>query len=158
MRITAGCTRVVFLVGDKAIKIPRLERGIVLVRQAYLSVFRRGWFKEKLAERTGKPGQILAKHVTGIAFEGILANRREYRAFRDHPELPIAPVRGMYLWGLVLVMDRGVNVGPRSSAHLRKRLKGWGDLAEPRHYCRVGGRVCIIDYGHPDLYPAFGIL
>ncbi|HEX5774355.1 MAG TPA: hypothetical protein VFY28_00115 [Candidatus Paceibacterota bacterium] len=87
---------------------------------------------------------------------GILANRQEYQISRDHPELPVARVRSIHLWGLMLVMERGEPAPPETAQGLCMRYRG-GDLECPTHICLFGGTPRYIDYGHADAPRVFGI-
>lgn len=160
MRITHGATRIVILTGDKAVKVART--GIMsLLYQAIARITRPAWFREMSIVHggTAQPSiLIIIRHAFRIIARGIRANRQEYRISKKHPELPIAPVHNMYLWGLVLVMARGDPVSARASSKLRRQYGAFGDLQFPKQVCRVKNRVCYVDYGHPTAPEAFGVI
>lgn len=155
MRITSGATRLVILTDDWAIKLPKF-RIWRLFLQLCRGLFDWKWLTSKMEGDSGAAA-VLANHAFNHFFAGLMANRQENRLYRDHPGLPIAPVRGMYLFGLVLVMVRGEAVSPALSARFRAQYAAWGDLGEPHHACHVRGELCLIDYGHPLAPTAFGV-
>ena len=150
MHIECGYTRIVILTDTKAIKIARVGRGIAeLPFQAIRSLLDPAWFRQKVEERGGKPARAVLIQLRRVFRTGVACNRQEHRLYAEHPELPLAPVCGIYLGGLVLVMERGEPVSADESAPLRGQYAAWGDLGEPRHTCRIRGKLCLIDYGHP---------
>lgn len=156
MLIRAGCTRRVILVGDKAIKISRL--GLTRMVRILVRGLRKPARARKIALKRHAHALGSVWHcVLDVLFGGVLANRREYLLYREHPELPLAPVRAMYLWGAVVVMDRGTPVDRTESVAFRNRFRKFGDLRRAIHTCRVNGKLALIDYGHPAARQALGV-
>jgi hypothetical protein len=151
-----GYTRHVILVGNIAIKISRTGI-IVTIQQVLHGILDPAWLRSRLSEHRITTHRALFHRIVSILVGGVRANRQEHRLYTEHPELPIAPVHGLYLGGIILVMARGEPVSSRSSARLRKRYRAYGDLGEPYHVCRVRKRLCYIDYGHPLAPLAFGV-
>lgn len=154
--VTSGATRVVLLIGNVAIKVTRI--GILrCVVYAVRGIRNPTWARGMLEQQAGtkSPGGMLWYALT-MPFAGIRANRQEFRISRLRLDLPIAPVYGMYLFGLILVMARGNPVSAQRSAALRKRFGG-GDLEHPYHVCDINGALCYVDYGHPLVPQLFGL-
>lgn len=156
MQVTSGATRVVLLIGGVAIKIARVKI-LRCAAHAIRGIRNPTWARGMLEQHAGtkSPGGMM-QYALSMPFAGIRANRQEYRISRLRPDLPIAPVYGMYLFGLVLVMARGEPVSAQRSAALRKRFPD-GDLEKPDHVCDVNGALCYVDYGHPLVPQLFGL-
>ncbi|MDD3531183.1 MAG: hypothetical protein PHV99_01130 [Candidatus Pacebacteria bacterium] len=109
-----------------------------------------------LKQRFKKYEGSLIKTILETLFGGIIANRREVQISREHPEYPIAPVIGCYVWGFVIVMLRGEPIGhpdamrdllkeqPLLPPHLQR-----SDLFNDCNVCTFDGRVRFVDYGDP---------
>lgn len=148
MQIKAGCTRVVILTQTSAIKIALPFSGPFITLKIVLKALLKGELLAKLKKHSGNLTQ-LAVRVSTIG--GIDSNRREIRISREHPEYPIAPVLRSYLWGIVIVMQRGEPVEElpelwNSQFSLPARFQHT-DLFLPNNLGRIGGKLRFIDYG-----------
>ena len=150
MRFEQGCTRIVVLTETMAIKIALPFRPFlpifILIRE-----FFRGELQRKLKKHRGNLVWFAIRVAT---IGGIVANRREMRISREHPEYPIAPVLRAYFWGFIIVMPRGESDGrvldslchwESLPAHVKE-----SDLFSPANRCRFGNRFLFIDYGDPS--------
>lgn len=156
MQKRVGMTRRTILVGDAAVKVARF--GVLrTLTVLYRGMRKPSWARERVRARSQNATRAIFLSMLELFFGGVFANRREYALYRDHPELPIARVRGMYLFGIVLVMDRGSDVGEIESAAFRTTFSNFADLGIPQHTCRIRGQLAIIDYGHPEARRAFGV-
>lgn len=156
MRKRTGRSRRVLLLGDVAVKVARF--GILRTLALLILALRKpSWAQERVRAQHKETKRAISLSLLELFFGGVLANRREYRLYRDHPELPIAPVRAMYLWGLILVMERGNEVHEKESRSFRASFADGADLKLPYHTCRINGQLRIIDYGHLDARRAFGV-
>ena len=152
--ICTGGTRYVLLTKTYAIKVPRLN-----LRKLIQAIIKRV-FSRTMSQGPQRTVNLKAasRSVLALLCAGLEANRQENAIWNQHPELPIAPVIGMYLGGAVLVMQRGKELPVSRSVALAKRFPSLGDLEKPEHACGFpGGKIRFIDYGHPDVPSAFGL-
>lgn len=157
MRICIGGSRIVLLIGTRAIKfasfgVHRTPKHIwwwfsdpCRARGRYEQVYRRPTISESLLA-----------YLMQMTFGGIRANRQEYQISRSHPELPVAPVLSIHAGGLILIMERGTPADETDACALCSRYPG-ADLDLPKHVCLVRGSPRYIDYGHPDAPHVLGI-
>lgn len=107
---------------------------------------------EKVADYTdtGSFWRAVRNYLIQIPMHGARANLHERDAFGRLVDAPIAPVLGVYCFGLILVMPRGEEVSPEESLELRMCYQATDLRDRPDHVCRIDGELCFIDYGSPD--------
>lgn len=153
--VTTGQTRIVLLVGSYAIKIARPGVGYCLRRVAAL--WRSNRIADRIADwRSARGG--LRRVVFSAPFYGLLANLNEYRLSRELPQAGLAET--LLSIGVVNVQRRGRAVATEDlSAHpvvsAMTARNAWfelvNDTARPEQFCRVDGRLELVDYGNPAL-------
>lgn len=163
MEFDLGSTRAALLIGNRAIKISRINifRPILQAFKMCLPVHA-DWRENRMAKYSAGRSvvQALREYLISSVIPGFRASRQEYRLSRTHPEQPLAYVHGIYLWGFVLVMERGTPVPAFASEILRSRVREHGgdcDLDQPKHVCAFVDGLRFIDYGHPDAPRLLGI-
>lgn len=150
MRFRQGCTRLVILTETMAIKVALPFRPFLP-----LFIFFRELLKGELRGKLRRyRGNLIRLAVWSATVGGIVANRREMRISREHPEYPIAPVLRSYLWGFIIVMGRGEPAGdvPDSKwrvGFLPARLRE-SDMFYPTNWGIFGNKLLFVDYGDPS--------
>ncbi|MGE3959498.1 MAG: hypothetical protein AB7H96_22480 [Vicinamibacterales bacterium] len=153
--MTTGQTRLVLLVGPYAIKIARPGVGYCLRRLASLRTSR--GVTEKLAEWRQARGSV-TRVILMAPFYGLLANLNEYRLSRRLPQAGLAET--VLSVGVLNVQRRGRAVDDEDlSGHpvVRAMTQGeaWSELVidsiRPEQFCRLNGRIEMVDYGNPAL-------
>lgn len=148
MRITRGNTRTVILTDKYAIKFARF--GILrLLRKLVRACLDPQWRAEKIELMSDPKNESLIPKVRRMFFHGHRANQQEHELWSAHPELPLAPVLGLYLGGFVLIMARGQDVPHDVSASFRDRFGDQGDLGRACQVCMFSDGLRYVDYGHP---------
>lgn len=153
--VTTGHTRIVLLVGPYAIKIARPGVRYCLRRLSALRASRR--VVDKFAEwRTARGGVV--RVLLTAPFYGLLANLNEYRLSRHLPQADLAET--LFTIGILNVQRRGHALGSDDlSCHpvISALANGpaWAELVtdtmRPEQFCRLGGRIQMVDYGNPAL-------
>jgi hypothetical protein len=156
MRFERGSTRFVLLTGRRAVKFAQVFRPMyplsLMTRELKTGGLDR-LLNTVRAERNG--GDSIARRVrlffTLMIAPGLGANRLERSVYSSHPELPIAPVLATYFGGLILVMERGHPVSTSDTQLLQEIVAKVGRLQilEPKHVCRFGHALKLVDYGNP---------
>ncbi len=162
--ITQGLSRLVFIHGDYAIKIPWIN--FVLLIKCFLKYKDEGIFNEK-ANRYGK-NKILS--IPFYIFHILSSNRREYLYFKKHQEEEtLLPVIKAFLFGYIIIQPRG-NVfnssNPRWVKFLKKIIKREIksiDFLKPENFCEFNGLIKMLDYGNDQTqeildFHGFGII
>jgi hypothetical protein len=144
MKVRIGCTRIVVLVGDRAIKIARIRVLRPFLRIPFLvcSGSRRRRYMEKYG-----PGILAA--VARDILAGLTSNRNESSYYGSADDRRPAPVKRTLLFGAVIVQARG---GEASAEEVR--ASRCADIAahdpesrSAKQYCRIGDEVFLVDYG-----------
>jgi hypothetical protein len=157
--VTTGQTRIVLLVGSYAIKIARPGVGYCLRRLAALWASRR--VADRIADWRNARGSV-RRVVCSAPFYGLLANLNEYRLSRRLPQAGLAET--LLSIGVVNVQRRGhavaaddVSTHPVLSAMTAGNawFERVNDTARPEQFCRVDGRLELVDYGNPALVDFF---
>ena len=149
--ITQGLSRLVFIYGDYAIKIPWIN--FVILIKCFLKYKNEGIFNEK-ASHYGK-NKILA--IPRYIFYILSSNRREYVYFEKHKnEETLLPIIKVFLFGYIIVQPKG-NVfkssNPRWIKFLKKIIKRGinnVDLIKPENFCEFNGFIKLLDYAAED--------
>jgi hypothetical protein len=147
--ITQGLSRLVFIYGDYAIKIPWIN--FVLLIRCFSKYKDGGIFNEKI-NRYGK-NKLLA--VLRCIFHVLSSNRREYLYFKKHKnEETLLPIIKAFLFGYIIIQPKG-NVfsasNPRWIKFLKKIIKKGIkeiDFLKPENFCEFNGLIKMLDYGN----------
>ncbi len=141
MGLAWGDTRIVFLIGPVAIKVPRVKILWCLA----------AW-RQYRSERHPRPASALFRYL----LQGVLCNREEALFYAKHEDLPLARVIAIGLAGTVLIQERCL---PATDAELRHwlpmRLKMYGvpvhgDLTKANNVCRIERGLCLVDFGSEE--------
>lgn len=150
MHFRMGCTRVVILTEEVAIKIALPMFSSLMTVWITFDAFIKGELLAKLKKYEGNLLRIAVRVLTNASID---ANRREIQISREHPEYPIAPVLRSYFRGMVIVMQRAepVKTLPDSWENQLsfQKLFPQSDLLSPKNVGLIDGRLCVIDYGNP---------
>ena len=146
-----GATRHVLLVGSVAIKVTRVG-FISLIYSTYRYLFQRIEMEEKIKKYVRHRGLAsgIKNYLGMIILYGRHANIQEHRLSIEYPELPFAKVLGIYCFGTILVMERGVPVSSEESLLFRQQFPNAEFRDMPHHTCLINGEFKIIDYGNID--------
>jgi hypothetical protein len=150
MEIRSGDSRIVVLVGNKAIKIAKI-RLLDPFRRLIGLVFSRSTRKELLT----KYGHAPTRCATGRIFIGLIANRNEYRYYQSTKDPRVMPVERQLLWGLAIVHERGIPIGPDEIVEdcpFHVTLEDAHDLTGMHQFCRRSGtrQVVVVDFGNKE--------
>lgn len=155
MIMKIGTTRVVFLVGDRAIKVATIRPLRLFFRLATLpfsSKNNRNRFSEKY-------GNCLFRALWSYFLSGLYANRAEYEYHIDNPQDDrVMPTTEYHFGGLVISQLRGASV---TEMELLKENPFAGyqklcvEMNQPWQFCRhPDGRVVLVDYGRDETIAA----
>ena len=151
VRVHAGATRHVLLVGSVAIKVTRVG-FISLIYTTYRYLFQRAEMEQRIRKYAQNRGLVsgIKRYLGKIILNGRHANIQEHRLSREYTEFPFARVLGIYCFGTILIMERGTPVSARDSLLFRQQFPNSEFRDVPRHTCLVNGEYKIIDYGNID--------
>jgi len=140
--IVNGKTRIVFLIGKYAVKVARVQPIECVVH-----LFR-------LFQKEGLDGDFRRTWLRCFVW-GFWANRAELLLYKKHGDALLAPTL-FSLFGLINIQLRGepVNSKEISQHQLQNLLKDTSlakEFLRSEQFGSVGGRVCLIDYGTPEL-------
>lgn len=146
--ITQGLSRLVFICGDYAVKIPWIN--FILLVKIFLKYRNEGIFNEK-ANRYGK-NKIVTIPIYILHI--LSSNRREYLYFKKNKnEESLLPVIKSFLFGYIIIQPRG-NVFSHSNPRWIKFVKiiikrgvKEIDLIKPENFCEFNGLIMLLDYG-----------
>jgi|GEM_PF-2317575 len=147
--ITQGLSRLVFIYGDYAIKIPWIN--FVLLIKCFLKYKEEGAFRDK-ANRYGK-NKLLA--IPRYLFHVLSSNRREYLYFKKHKnEEVLLPIIKVFLFGYIIIQPKGNVFSPSNPRWIKflkkiikKRIKQI-DFLKPENFCEFNGLIKMLDYGN----------
>lgn len=145
MRISCGKTRLVVLIGDRALKFARI-RPLRFVSRLALMCFSK-YQRQRFCEKYGSKFMVA---VFNDVCAGLVANRHEYRYYRRTKDVRVMPVLQMRWGGLLIVQRRGEPVDTKDiEADPRiVRIATLCDLDHPRQFARSADqRIRVIDYG-----------
>lgn len=147
MRITYGSTRIVVLIGSKAIKIGKIKFLKALAR---VLVFLTPFFTEKKKDWIKKYENSFQKAFLATFISGPRANLWEFQYYQSTHDQRVVPTTSLHLWGLIIVQDRGTHVTASEleaehpiPTHNKKEF----DMELPKQFCRILGKVLLADYG-----------
>ncbi len=145
--VTQGLSRLVFIHGDYAIKIPWIN--FVKLIECFLRYEKEGVFNKK-AKRYGE-NRILA--LFNYIYYILSSNRREYLYYKKHQnEKHLVPIIRAFLFGLIIIQPKGKVL---SHSHIRwKNLLGkitekgikHVDLVKPENFCEFNDDIRLLDY------------
>jgi hypothetical protein len=146
MKIKIGKTRIVFLVGNFAVKIakPRLLRLIfrLLFFPFTSKKSRQNYYETYGANFFSSSGKYLLL--------GFYANLNEFRYWKKYQDPYVIPVLGKYLLGWFIIQKRGIDV---SNKNFVSPLKKFDQNLSPEtvgfwQYCYFQGKILLVDYGN----------
>ncbi len=146
MKIRTGRTRIVFLVGDLAVKIAK-PRFIRLIIRLILFPFvtqesRNGYYKTY-----GKnPFRSCKRYI----FFTIRANLNEYKYSKKYNDPDIMPVIKRYFFGLIITQKRGENLKNKNFKNPLLKLNIGlisPESTDMNQYCLFKGKTLLVDYG-----------
>lgn len=146
MRIRIGTTRLVFLVGDSAIKIGRMRPLRLLLRMLCLPCSR-----QRRQHFLAKYGPGFARAALNDLCAGLYANRNEYAYYTARKDPRVMPTTRQLLNGWVIIQLRGMPISARDLAEkplIRQRTAEKCEVDDAMQFCRhPDGRVVLADYG-----------
>ena len=141
-----GCTRIVFLTEQYAIKVARIRPFRPLIR--LLEILRK---KESIRANLEKHDKKPVKGGIKYLLAGIRANRNEYYLYNKYKSSLLAPTLHMFAWGLVNIQVRGSSL-EKSELHLAEKHPLWGrPTRKYEEFCSFGANCCLVDYGRQEL-------
>jgi len=149
MKIRLGTSRLVFLVGEKAIKVAIFRP----LRTLYRIITFPFTGKSNRKRFHKKYGNIFCIAIIKYAIFGFYANKIEYKFYIEHKDDPrIVPTIKMYAFGLVVIQMRGLDVSPETF-QTRNPFKNIPNLDYQEvniHYqfCEIDNKILLADYGH----------
>ena len=145
MQIKYGATRIVVLLGNKAIKFGKIRLLRFFLRMMILPFSR--YQRERFRTKYGT--SFLDAAVNDILF-GLLANRKEYNYYTSTRDARVIPTLSSFLWGLVIVQSRGQAVSNKDIEGLNYIDLHPAELATPTQFCQHNGKVLLVDYGNTE--------
>lgn len=167
MHFAYGWSRWVLLIGNIAIKVPRLRPFRWISRFFFWKC--KGKVRERLVMQFKSHPLIGAWRYLG---HGVIANIIEYRIYQKFPDLPVAPTLFSF-FGLINIQVRGnpIKRTPSSDCPFRifsKLYPDCGDLVDIKNFAEIDGRIVLIDCGsrkfeqiletHKEQMPTFLLL
>ncbi|MDD3662535.1 MAG: hypothetical protein PHT84_01580 [Candidatus Pacebacteria bacterium] len=147
--ITQGLSRLVFIYGDYAIKIPWIN--FVLLIKCFLKYKNEGIFEKKASRYGNNKIMAIPCYIGHI----LSSNRREYLYFKKHQnEEALLPVIKTFLFGFIIIQPKGnvfTSSNPRWLKFLKKNTSRGitdVDLTKPENFCEFNGLVRLLDYGN----------
>lgn len=137
MQIKCGTTRVVLLLGNHAIKIAKI-RFLFFLRPIKDLLFNKERRKHLVAKYACSPRKLARNSIA----PGFFANRNEYRYSRLGKDSRVMPVKKQFLWGFVIVQERGIPILPEefpAVCPLQGLEDGNHDLNHAHQFCRRPG-------------------
>jgi hypothetical protein len=144
VRIHAGGTRVVLVVGDRAYKIAKFRPLKVLDRLCAMSVDKKEFDRLYQKHRHNKFGIMMRVFCAGLR-----ANWAEWRYWNRTHDSRCSPSIALWLGGLVLVQCSVESVDDDEvlSSPLRHLWETDEEFAKPSQFGRdVEGNIVIVDY------------
>lgn len=147
--VTSGLSRLVFIYGDYAIKIPWLNP--VAIRRTYIRNRHEGKLEQKI-ERFGKNKIVsLIMYIPYI----LNSNKREYLYFLENKDKEyLLPILKTFFFGYILVQPRGdvFNISDKRWKKFMNRMKKKGvsniDLLKSENFCDFKGKITLLDYAN----------
>jgi hypothetical protein len=152
MKIKSGKTRIVFLVGDKAIKFGRV-RLLRLILRILLFPFMSKHNNMLFYEAYGK---YFLLGMFNYLLVGIDANKREYQYYKESNDNRVVPTRKILLNGWIVIQDRGefVSLQELEKNNPFKDVVGYPIFTEKHEYwqfCKIDGQLLLADYGRKEV-------
>lgn len=145
--VTQGLSRLVFIYGDYAIKIPWIN--FILLFKYFSHYKNEGIFNTKVKQYGDN--KILA--IPRYIFYILSSNRREYLYFKKNKDKEcLLPIIKSFLFGYIIIQPKG-NVfnshNPRWANFLKKiilRDVSSIDLIKPENFCEFNNSIKLLDY------------
>lgn len=150
MEIKSGGTRIVILVGNKAVKIAKI-RLLDPFRRLVGLIFSRSTREQLLTNYGHAPAKCGLKRI----LLGLIANRNEYRYYQSTKDPRVMPVERQILWGLVIVHERGIPIDAGEIVEdcpFNVTIDEAHDLTGMHQFCRRSEtrRIVVIDFGNEE--------
>ena len=147
MRIKLGTTRIVLLIGDKAVKIGRLRPLRLLARMLLLPF---SW--QRRQHFLAKYGPKFAQAMLNDLCAGLYANRNEYAYYKVYRDSRVMPTTEQLCGGWIIIQPRGtpISVNELSEKPSLKQRIGMEscEVDTAAQFCRhPDGRIVLVDYG-----------
>lgn len=144
--VTQGLSRLVFICGNYAIKIPWVN-FVALTRVLIKST------KEKtFNEKRNRFGKSVTSSIVRYIFYILSSNRREFLFFKENKDKEcLLPIIKTFFYGYIVIQPRGrVLKGTDSKwKKLLKKVEGKVnniDLLKPENFCEFNGKIRLLDY------------
>lgn len=150
MKTRIGSTRIVFLINDKAIKFGRIRIIRFVLRLLFYPFMPKGKNKLFYQDYGKYPLFGMVKYLS----VGINANRKEYKYYKKTKDKRVVPTLKIFLSGWVIVQKRGLNISS-TEFYIHNLFSGvpfFSEKYEPWQFCKIGNRVCLVDYGREEVY------
>jgi hypothetical protein len=149
VEIKSGSTRLVVLVGDKAVKIAKIR-----LRDPFRRLLGFFFFQRTRRDLLSKYSHAPIKCVGNRIFIGIAANRNEYRYYTSTKDSRVMPVQKQLFGGLVIIQERGLPVTPDEFMKDCLSISGdeIHDMTGIHQFCRRFGtrQIVLIDFGNEE--------
>ena len=149
MNFRLGATRFVVLVGNVAIKFPRLRPLRPFVR--LLEILRK---KEGVRDNLEKYDKSIVIATLQYLFSGVVTNYWEHRFYKENSNISILVPTYYSFFGLLNVQKRGKPIDDSSRSKwetVQAKLADKGllphDLFEEKNCCTIDGKIQLFDYG-----------
>ena len=151
MTIKIGTTRIVLLVGNRAVKIATIRPLRLLFRLITLPFSSRR-NRDRFSE---KYGDCLLQALWNYFSAGLHANRAEYKYYQDNPnDTRVMPTIECRLHGLIIIQPRGMSVTEkdlREGNPFASLLYRCVEMNQPWQFCRhLDRRIVLVDYGRDE--------
>ena len=149
MKIRLGTTRIVFLVGNKAVKVARI-RPIRFLFRAISFPFTS---KNNHQRFYKKYGQTFLSSVVRYIFFGFYANSLEYKFYKNHKDdKRIVPTVKKFAWGFIAIQVGGLDVSLETFEHSNPFKntpnQRYQEVYHPKQFCEINHKILLADYGH----------
>lgn len=146
-----GKTRIVLLVGNKAIKFGRV-RFVRLFARTVSFPFMSKRNHDRFYARYGKP---FFKGAFKYLFAGLYANRNEFRHCEQFEDHRVVPTSHLFFKGWVIVQQRGKPISHErllegNPFHGMSVPAGFLEKDQPWQFCEIGGKILLADYGRNE--------
>jgi hypothetical protein len=150
MKIKMGNTRVVFLIGNKAIKIGKIRPIRFFFRMISFP-----FTSERNHQRFYKKYGSFPKAVVKYVFWGFNANNIEHKYYTKHrDDLRVVPTVKLLAWGFILIQVRGLYVSRETfeKDNPFKEKSKYNEVEGYWQFCEIDRKILLADYGDLRTY------
>jgi hypothetical protein len=152
VHIAQGSTRFVLIVGDVAIKFPKVFKPSHILKHIYKVLTKKENLKEKLDNYHTNFFLALLRYF----ISPILINWEEYKDYRRYSDLGFLAPTYFSLWGLVNIQMRGDPITEVNRKEWERRiiplqkalLMPHYDSFQADNWCFINGKPHLIDYSN----------